>query len=391
MPEYASIISIHASDTAGVCSMLYELGGMTVVHDASGCNSTYSTHDEPRWLTKRSMIYISALTESDAIMGNDAKFIDDVTSTARQLHPRFIAICGSPLPTMIGTDFDAAAAEIEKRTAIPTIPLHTNGIRTYAAGASEALLALCKRFCRKPQQRDSRTVNILGATPLDIPAASIPTMRAWLQQYELLPGACMAMDCTLDDVIDVPKAAVNFVVSSSGLAAAKYLRDSFEQPYVVGFPCGTRFPRNLATSLQKAAASGETSVPCAARTGRNAEVAIIGEPVITSSLAIAFALERMTGARVINPLEDVPELDAVGDIHVNDEADTVCALADAATVVADPMYRPICSPDTQFINCPSVGFSGRCFLNKIPNLVNTNLHFPTIGGTLTQGGISCSK
>ena len=43
----AKVISIYAADTSGVCSALYELGGMTVVHDASGCNSTYATHDEP--------------------------------------------------------------------------------------------------------------------------------------------------------------------------------------------------------------------------------------------------------------------------------------------------------------------------------------------------------
>ena len=48
MRVVASVISIHSSDTAGVCSALYELGGLTVVHDASGCNSTYATHDEPR-------------------------------------------------------------------------------------------------------------------------------------------------------------------------------------------------------------------------------------------------------------------------------------------------------------------------------------------------------
>ena len=78
----AKVISIYAADTSGVCSALYELGGMTVVHDASGCNSTYATHDEPRWYDRKSMIYISALTEADAVMGNDGKFIRDVAKAA---------------------------------------------------------------------------------------------------------------------------------------------------------------------------------------------------------------------------------------------------------------------------------------------------------------------
>ena len=110
----AKVISIYAADTSGVCSALYELGGMTVVHDASGCNSTYATHDEPRWYDRKSMIYISALTESDVVMGNDGKFIRDVAKAAGELSPKFIAICGSPMPAMTGFDYSSAAEEIER-------------------------------------------------------------------------------------------------------------------------------------------------------------------------------------------------------------------------------------------------------------------------------------
>ncbi|MEG2653826.1 MAG: oxidoreductase, partial [Ruthenibacterium sp.] len=39
MKQTASIISTYAADVSGVASALFELGGMTVMHDASGCNS----------------------------------------------------------------------------------------------------------------------------------------------------------------------------------------------------------------------------------------------------------------------------------------------------------------------------------------------------------------
>ena len=45
MKQTARIISTYSADVMGVCSALFELGGMTVMHDASGCNSTYTTHD----------------------------------------------------------------------------------------------------------------------------------------------------------------------------------------------------------------------------------------------------------------------------------------------------------------------------------------------------------
>ena len=58
-----ALLPIPTADTFGACSTLFELGGMIVIHDPSGCNSTYTTHDEPRWYRQDSMIYISALTQ----------------------------------------------------------------------------------------------------------------------------------------------------------------------------------------------------------------------------------------------------------------------------------------------------------------------------------------
>ncbi|MEG1742089.1 MAG: oxidoreductase, partial [Acetivibrio sp.] len=73
MEQVVKKISTYSGDWAGVCSALYELGGMVVIHDASGCNSTYTTFDEPRWSQQNSMFYISGLAEMDAVLGNDEK------------------------------------------------------------------------------------------------------------------------------------------------------------------------------------------------------------------------------------------------------------------------------------------------------------------------------
>ena len=39
----------YAGDYSGVCSAMYELGGLAVIHDASGCTGNYTGYDEPRW------------------------------------------------------------------------------------------------------------------------------------------------------------------------------------------------------------------------------------------------------------------------------------------------------------------------------------------------------
>ena len=132
-------LSIYSPDTFGIASALYELGGMTVMHDPSGCNSTYNTHDEIRWYDQDSLIYISGFTETDAIMGNDRKFIDDIVDAASELQPAFIALAGSPIPYMNGTDFPAIARVIENKTGIPTFSVPTNGMHDYVYGAGMAL------------------------------------------------------------------------------------------------------------------------------------------------------------------------------------------------------------------------------------------------------------
>ena len=98
-------LPVYTGDISGVASALYELGGLIVIHDPSGCNSTYNTHDEVRWYQEASRIYISGLKESDAIMGNDGKFIDDIVQVALDQHPNFIALANSPIPYLNATDF----------------------------------------------------------------------------------------------------------------------------------------------------------------------------------------------------------------------------------------------------------------------------------------------
>ena len=46
MKQVSVTLSTYTADVSGVCSALYELGGMVVIHDPSGCNSTYNTNDE---------------------------------------------------------------------------------------------------------------------------------------------------------------------------------------------------------------------------------------------------------------------------------------------------------------------------------------------------------
>ena len=223
MNQTARIISIYAADTSGVCSALYEFGGMTVIHDASGCNSTYTTHDEPRWYDIDSMMYISGLTENDAVMGNDDKFITDLIRAAKELKPEFVAICASPMPAMIGIDMDAIAYEVESETGIPAFDVKTNGMQSYITGAGNAFLKLAERFADEMyesaqladglgEQTDKIKVNILGMTPLDFPLGTDKKIREWLESEGFEVNSCIGMGCSLEDVKNLGAGNVSLVV-----------------------------------------------------------------------------------------------------------------------------------------------------------------------------------
>lgn len=350
MKQTSRIISTYSADTFGVCSALFELGGMVVMHDASGCNSTYTTHDEPRWFDMDSMVYISALTEMEAIMGDDEKLISDIVSAAQDLNPKFVAIVGTPIPTMVGFDFDAVANLIEERTGIPTFGFATTGMNSYVHGVSMALEMLARNYVVDTNQKTEKpSMNILGLTPLDFSVnGQVESIIRWAkdQGYEVLSS--WAMGSSTEEIARAGEAHLNLVVSAGGMKAAKVLEKRFGTPYMVGVPIGG--------NLEKSDLSGEETV-------------IVGEGMY--SLSLAWALERKLkrGVRVICTTECDENLLRPQDKTLRDEVEIEKEIQSAKIIVADPLYRPICPETARFVPLPHEAFSGRIYRNQIPNLV----------------------
>ena len=240
-----SSMSTYTADCSSVASALYELGGMTVIHDASGCNSTYTTHDEPRWNTMPSAVFISALTEMDAVLGNDSRIIDDIVDAARKLTPAFVAIAGTPIPMMTGVDLKGIARLVESRTRIPSFAVQTNSMRAYSVGCAQAWIELSRRFVVPNGARaGSFGINLLGATPLDFSTGGmLESLRAAAARAGYTINACWAMGDKLESLANTAAARVNVVVSSSGLPLAQCFERCFGTPYVCGLPVGGLAPR----------------------------------------------------------------------------------------------------------------------------------------------------
>lgn len=303
MSDYQTHVftSTYTADVSGVCSALYELGGMTVIHDPSGCNSTYSTHDEPRWFDTDSLMFVSGLDEMTAVLGDDNVLIDDVTHAVRDLKPRFVTLCSGSIPHIIAFDCKGVAHLLEKRTGVPMLPVATTGNRSYVAGVGAALTEWVKRFADplespyrfgssgspdcsantlegaagpescagkklngaadpEPCGNESFSVNLLGVTPLDFSInGNVDAMRKVFEDAGIPVNCCAAMGESFDSLRHIFRASVNVVVSSCGRRLARYMEQTAGIPYVEGTPIGAygaaRLPELAKEAYEKKRAS----------------------------------------------------------------------------------------------------------------------------------------
>ena len=407
MRQAYRIIPIYTADVSGVCSALYELGGMTVMHDPSGCNSTYNTHDEIRWYDQDSLIFISGLTDIDAIMGNDEKFLRDIEDVAEELKPKFIALASSPIPFMNGTDFPGLARALTAETGIPAFSVPTSGMHDYVYGAGLALSEIARHFTGAAEKR-KRKLNLLGVTPLDFgPQPMVDAMKRRLEKYGWEILSTWAMGDTLEDLSHAGEAEVNLVVSCVGIPAANVLREKFGTPFLVGTPV-EGYEDEISDALEKAAGSFYEAFEYKKEnpaekngtqiSGRQEElwkvtpdqviylrkkdsplsgfiptpdITLIGEPVTMGSLAAA--IEQKCGKKVqlLCPLEITEGLLRRGDEAIRGEEAMEEKLKTARIIVADPLYRPICPESATFYEMPHIAFSGRIYLKNLYNFRKT--------------------
>ncbi|MBO4450481.1 MAG: oxidoreductase [Clostridiales bacterium] len=338
MKKAYKILPVYTGDVSGFASALYELGGMLVIHDPSGCNSTYNTHDEVRWYKQEALIFISGLNDIDAITGNDDKFINDIVRAAEDMKPKFIALSNSPLPYLNGTDFKGISKIVEDRTGLPCFYVQTNAMHDYTKGASEAFLAFAKKMLKPSSEKIKGGINILGSTPLDHVNTEfvIPEGKTLVSNW--------AYKTSLEDVLKAPSAELNLVVSSTGLAVAEYMKNEFGIPYEL-----------MGNYLD-------------VKRG-NSRSYIVGEPVISGFTAARIKERYGKDFGVIAATEITDGLLSECDKKCHGEDEIREALKDAEVIIGDPMFELISPKTAKFIRLPHFAMSGRLFRKEIPDLM----------------------
>lgn len=430
MSDYQTHVftSTYTADVSGVCSALYELGGMTVIHDPSGCNSTYSTHDEPRWFDTDSLMFVSGLDEMTAVLGDDNVLIDDVTHAVRDLKPRFVTLCSGSIPHIIAFDCKGVAHLLEKRTGVPMLPVTTTGNRSYVAGVGAALTEWVKRFADSLESPyrvsssgspdcsantlegaagpESFSVNLLGVTPLDFSInGNVDAMRKVFEDAGIPVNCCATMGESFDSLRHIFRASVNVVVSSCGRRLARYMEQTAGIPYVEGTPIGAygaaRLPKLAKEAYEKKRASleedshgaldgtsGSLRMLLAKKKGDSegsrlwngnpaherwdvpdGQILIIGEEVFAQSLAAAINQLTPDCRHGLRAFAVWPDVD-----HGFPEDVLAELIRKSRYIIGDPLYRTIPHDSTQntFVDFPHEAYSGRIFRDRIPVFIGKN-------------------
>lgn len=250
-------LPVYAADNSAVCSALYELGGLIVMHDASGCSSTYTTHDEPRWFDRPADVFITGLTEADAVLGNEQRMMDDIAAAAREVNPEFIAIAGTPIPMMMGCDYDGIARELESRTGVVSFGVDTNGTLDYVSGAGKAFVKLAERFVKPAARKTPHPklrVNITGVTPLDWSVNGAPeAIESFLNDagFTVQSNWAMGENAALNRIASAAEADVTLAVTASGIPPALWLYEHAGVPFVIGAPVGDFMAETIAANSPK--------------------------------------------------------------------------------------------------------------------------------------------
>ena len=395
--------STYTADVSGVCSAMYELGGMTILHDPSGCNSTYTTHDEPRWYDSKSLMFVSGLDEMTAVMGDDSVLIRDAVRAAADLKPRFITLCGASIPHIISFDFKGVARLIERETGIPVLPVATDGLRSYVSGAGLAFREWIRRF-GDPEDaghkdagreggnledagRENRLrkygVNLLGVTPIDFSRQEIvDAMKQAFTDAGIPVNTCFAMGDSFETLTGVYRGAVNVVVSSAGRIPARFMKGAAGIPFVEGLPLGREMTDRLLAAVRETASDGKdrrifeepgtgkngagpqdaeagtgaSDTGDGARVPHSTGILVIGEEIFSRTLAAALGGEAL-GAEALWPSTD----------EGLDEDILIEKVNAARLVIGDPLFRTVLrNPETKFSEFPHEGYSGRIFRDRIP-------------------------
>lgn len=383
MRDFHVVLPTFAPDYSGAASALYEMGGVVIVHDPSGCLGNFVAYDEPRAYDARSRVFTSALDEMQALLGKDEALVFAACQAHEIAGGEFVAILGSPNPMILGTDYAAIARLVSERCGVPAFAVGTTGLDTYEVGMGKAYVAYAKTVLAPAVAARAggsaphwapggpKRVNLLGATPLDLQCqANVDAAVRILEDAGWEVASCWSMGegSAPEALAEGVPAACNVVLTYGGLALAKWLQRTYGMPYVWGCLAGERGCVRCLDELEALAAGRELpSVPAptaGAADMAGARALVVTDQVLGEGMRRALVADRdFVQVDVFSPFACDRGLLAAGDAARVDEEELAARIREGGydLVAGDPLLTGFADARTQarFALLPQAAISSR--------------------------------
>lgn len=239
-------------------------------------------------------IISSEIEEADVITGTAEKLRGAVAVGMEKFQPDFALLTTAPCASMIGTDLDEIADEIQAKRHIPAGVVKLDGQKDYQYGISYTLEAMGKLLL-EPRDSLPKTVNLLGCNTIDWSETVLLETERWLNDAGFTVLSRWGMEETTERLQNAAAASVNLVVTAAGLRLARYMEREFQIPYVTGAPFGAKQCSQLLNALETGTAPSappsEASEP---------EVLVLGEQLTGNAIRSALAERGIQNVRVFS-------------------------------------------------------------------------------------------
>lgn len=311
------------------------------------------------------------IDSEDVVSGTRQKVLDACQRAQERYHAQFALLSAGPCSAMIGTDLDEAAEQFTKDSGIPAKALKLSGHKTYDEGISETLYGMTELLCRE-QEVITNSVNLLGANTFDWQEEMAERIREWFEDRGIRVIANLGGRETAKQIEKAPAAAMNVVLTVSGLKTAEYLYRTYGTPYLTMAPFGEKWSELLLESIQKGE-QPEYHIP----NEGEPRILIIGEQLMAN--AIRETLVREYDAehiQVATFYKLSKKLADPQDVRIKDEEDAKRLLGNGGyqMIIADPLLRAMAPKQVKWVDLPHKVFSLYEDPEKLPLLFGKRLN-----------------
>jgi nitrogenase molybdenum-cofactor synthesis protein NifE len=228
----------------GILWALLSLGGLMVLeYGPSGTTHYCMEALRPLGIQgTRGQLYTTHMDQDAVVMGDTSALAAAIRELDALHHPKYLAVMGSSISSLIGTDIQAVCADVQGGVSARLIPIdHCDFSSDFSQGLRIAMDALTGAMVQDAEPVPG-TFNILGVSPDAYGARDDAEEIATLMEegFGWWPNAALPWGGGVEGFERVAAGAVNLVIRDEALPAARMLRERYGTPYLCGMPYGYR-------------------------------------------------------------------------------------------------------------------------------------------------------